>query len=260
MSGTQSAEPIVSPEKMRQEAKRILGEARPDHLTLRLLGALAFEYQCPKFNHLRVAMGRVLSDLDLVSLSDQWQQVTEYLDSLGYSFDERYAMLHGNERLIFFHDDGFRVDVFFDRLDMCHVVDFRGRLEIDPTTISITDLLLEKLQIVRITRKDLIDAIILLREHEVGEDEKGVNSAYVAARLSGDWGFYYTATENLKFIRDQSMNEFDTLTEEDWNAIRLRIDRLRERIEAEPKKPAWRLRSKIGTKVQWYKDVGDLMR
>jgi hypothetical protein len=260
VSGSDSAEPQVNPEQMRDEARRILGGARASGVTLRLLGALAFEYQCPRFAGLRQSMGRVLSDLDLVSLSDQWQDVTRCLDGLGYAFDERYAMLHGNERLIFFHDDGFRVDVFFDRLDMCHMVDFRGRLEIDPMTISITDLLLEKLQIVRITRKDLIDTIVLLCEHEVGGDESGVNEDYVAQRFAAEWGFYYTATENLKFIRDQSFKEFPVLAELDWAVVRSRIDRLLERIENEPKPPAWRLRAKIGTKVRWYKEVGDLMR
>ncbi len=245
---------------MREEAKRILGEARQSGVTLRLLGALAFEYQCPRFNHLREAMGRVLSDLDLVSISDQWQQVTQFLDGLGYTFDERYAMLHGNERLIFFHDDGFRVDVFFDRLDMCHVVDFRGRLGIDSMTISVTDLLLEKLQIVRITQKDVIDTIVLLREHEVEEDESEINAAHIASRFAGDWGFYYTATENLKFVRSRSLNEFQALEKVDRDIVGARIDRLLERIESEPKTPSWRLRSKIGPKVRWYKEVGDLTR
>jgi hypothetical protein len=260
VSGSDPAVPEVNPGQMREEAERILGEAHRADVTLRLLGALAFEYQCPRFNHLREDMGRVLSDLDLVSVSDQWQRVTQLLDSLGYAFDERYAMLHGNERLIFFHDDGFRVDVFFDRLDMCHEVDFRGRLSIDPKTISVTDLLLEKLQIVRITKKDLIDTIVLIREHEVGEDESRINAAHVATRFAGDWGFYYTATENLKFIRDQSLSEFPALADGDRDVVRTRIDSLLDRIEAEPKTSAWRLRSKIGARVRWYKEVGDLTR
>ena len=256
----QPAEPQPSPIQMRQEAERIAQAAQRAGVTLRLLGALAFEYQCPRFNHLRVAMERVLSDLDFVALSSQWQEITTVLDSQGYTFDERYAMLHSNERLIFFHDDGFRVDVFLDRLDMCHVVDFRDRLDLEPKTISLTDLLLEKLQIVRITRKDLIDTIVLLREHDVSDSEKEINAEYIAARLAGDWGFYHTASENLKYIRDSALGEFAALGEEDRRVVQSRIDSLLQCIEDEPKTRSWRARAVIGTRLRWYKDVGDLDR
>jgi hypothetical protein len=251
---------LVSPQQMRSEARRIAEQAQQAGVTLRLIGALAFEHQCPGYNHLRQAMGRELSDLDFVALSKQWDQVVHLLTGMGYSFDERHAMLHGADRIIFFHPEGFRVDIFLDRLNMCHIVDFRGRLHIDPVTISVTDLLLEKLQIVELTRKDVVDTIVLLREHEVDQPEAGINTDYVARRFSTDWGFYYTATENLKHIRDKSLVEFDALAEEDRTIARERIERLLDRVEAEPKSLIWRIRAAIGPRLRWYKPVGALSR
>lgn len=252
--------PLASHRQMESEARRIAEQAQGAGVTLRLIGALAFERQCPRYNYLREAMGRELSDLDFVAFSKQWDQVVHLLTEMGYSFDERRAMLHGADRIIFFHPDGFRVDVFFDRLAMCHVVDFRKRLHIDPVTISVTDLLLEKLQIVELTRKDIIDTIVLLREHTIDQSEAGINADYVARRFGTDWGFYYTATENLKHIHEKSLAEFDALTEEDRTHVSQQIGRLLDHIEAEPKSLAWQARAAIGPRLRWYKPVGDLTR
>ncbi len=248
------------PQQMKAEAKHILAQAEQAGVTLRLIGALAYEYQCPKFNHLRQAMGRALSDLDFAALSSQWQNVVNFMEGLSYHFDDRRAMLHGNDRVIFFHPQGFRVDVFFDRLDMCHAVDFQRRLDLDPLTLSLADLLLEKLQIVELTQKDVIDTLILLREHESGEGDSAIDASYIAKRFSSDWGFYYTATENLMHIRDQALDQFEPLGAEDRAVVRQRIDRLLERIEVEPKSMKWRLRAAIGSRIIWYKHVGDLER
>ena len=100
-------------EMLYKEHRRIAVEAEKRKVIIRLLGALAFELRCSQYAHLRSALGRQLSDLDYVALSRQWDAIIELLTSLGYSFDERRAMLHGHDRVIFFHPNGLQVDVFF---------------------------------------------------------------------------------------------------------------------------------------------------
>jgi len=79
---------------------------------------------------------------------------------------------------------------------------FLKRLEIDYPTISLADLLLEKMQIVKLNEKDILDTIVMLREHDVGEgDKETINSDRVSGLLSDDWGFYYTVTTNLGKIK-----------------------------------------------------------
>ena len=247
-------------ELLHQEHQRIIAEAAQSAVTLRLLGALAFELRCPRQASLRKELGRQLSDLDYMSLTRQWDQVVSLITGLGYSFDERRAMLHGHDRLIFFHPEGLRVDVFFDKLDMCHSLDLRERLDVHDQTLSLADLLLEKLQIVRITEKDIIDMIALFLEYPLSMDEQGINASYISNRFAWDWGFYYTSKTNLLRLRDEFLPAMPLHTESDRRSVYDRISALLERIEAAPKTVKWKVRDKIGTSVKWYKDVGDLVR
>jgi hypothetical protein len=70
---------------------------------------------------------------------------------------------------------------------MNHIVAFRNRLELDSPTITLADLLLEKLQIVQLTEKDVKDTLVLLREHPVGTNEnETVDGACVVKILADD--------------------------------------------------------------------------
>jgi hypothetical protein len=247
-------------ELLNQEHERIHAEATRRGVILRLLGALAFELRCPQHTKLRSELGRELSDLDYMALSGQWEEVVSLLTGLNYSFDERRAMLHGHERIIFFHPEGVRVDVFFNKLDMCHEIDLRQRLTVHDHTLSLADLLLEKLQIVRITEKDIIDMIVLFLEHPLSEDESGIHKDYIADRLSGDWGFYHTATTNLRRLKDEFITTYPILSDTDQQVIRERVTGLLQAIEATPKSAMWKVRARVGTSVKWYKDVGELER
>ena len=50
-----------------------------------------------------------------------------------------------------------------------------------------------------------------------------------------------------------AVDEYD-LSEDDRAAVRDRLDRLWERIEAEPKSTRWRLRDRVGDRVKWYEE------
>ena len=163
-------------------------------------------------------------------------------------------------RYIFNHEEKkIRADVFFDELRMTHRVPFKGRLELSYPTISLADLLLEKLQIVRLTMKDIKDVIVLLREHEInGEGQEVIDIKYIAWLLSHSWGFYYTVLTNLKKIRDMFLETIPVLKEEDKVDLKRKINLIIDRIIKEPKSIKWKLRAKIGTKKKWYEEVEDL--
>ena len=58
---------------------------------------------------------------------------------------------------------------------------------------------LEKMQIVQINEKDIVDTIMLMREHDVGDQgPETIDAKYIAKLLGNEWGFYYTCTTNLK--------------------------------------------------------------
>jgi len=114
------------------------------------------------------------------------------------------------------------------------------------------------MQIVQINEKDLIDTIMLLREHPLGDqDQETINLQVITRTLGNDWGFWRTVTGNLK-LTDEYLDNYAQLTDEDRKIVRQRIAELMKRIDAYPKTSKWKLRSRVGERVKWYKDVEEL--
>ncbi len=105
---------------------------------------------------------RVFTDIDYAAYGKHRGKLVPFFQKAGYDFDKDTMMYFGQDRHIYFGDKIPMIDVFYDKLDMNHMVDYRGRLEIHPYCVSLTDLLLQKLQIVEINDKDLKDAMLLL--------------------------------------------------------------------------------------------------
>ena len=103
------------------------------------------------------------------------------------------------------------IEIFLDKLQMSHVIDSTGRLEIHPPTIPFADLLLQKLQIVKTKEKDIEDAMILLSEHDIGRGNKEqVKDEYIAESLANECRFHYTVSEHLEeFIDKHDLNKQD---------------------------------------------------
>lgn len=137
---------------------------------------------------------------------------------------------------------------------MCHTIVFKDRLTIDPWTLSLADLLLEKMQIVKINMKDLKDTAVLLLEHETGQDDRTIDMGYIATIMGNDWGFYHTFTTNLKKVRDV-LPQFNSLDEGERNLTNHRIQKILEQLEKSKKSLKWKARAKIGTRMKWYRDV-----
>jgi len=141
---------------------------------------------------------------------------------------------------------------------MCHKIDFRGRLEVDFPTIPPAELLLEKMQIVKLNEKDLKDSIVLIREHDVGpEDKEAINYDRISEVMSKNWGFYYTFTGNMNKLRN-SLSRFDALSQEDRDDITTKIDKMLEQVEERPKSMSWKMRARTGARMKWYRDVEEV--
>src|SRR3972149_1495583 len=68
----------------------------------------------------------------------------------------------------------------------------------DRPPLPLAELLLSKLQVVKINRKDILDALILLRGHALAEtDAAGVNVPRILEHTSVDWGWWRTGAGNL---------------------------------------------------------------
>jgi hypothetical protein len=238
------------------EALEIAEAAKKQGIVLRLIGALAIRYHCPKFANLHRALEREFTDIDFIGYPKQKNGIEKALDQLGYKMRMlSYSFVMGG-RLIFTNEQtGRHVDVFLDKLDMCHVIDFKGRLEVDYPTIPLAELLLEKMQIVKIGEKDIKDTIVLIREHEPGDhDQEKINIDYIAKQVAKDWGFYYTITTNLNKVK-LLLHKYSQLSDEDKEDVTKKIEYMLARIEKEPKTVGWKMRAKVGPKKKWYKEV-----
>jgi len=237
-----------------QETLTIIDTAQKKGIPLRLLGALAVYYHCPKFRYLYGELKREPSDIDLISYSKFNEQILNLLSEKNYIPNKRLIAIYGRKRHVYTRGNR-TIDIFFDKLEMCHSIDFKNRLEIDYPTISLADLFLTKLQIVKLTEKDIKDSIILLMEHDVDHTDKDtINVDRITKLLSSDWGFYHTAMRNLKKIKEYS-SDYKEIEKKDYKNIVAKIEKIIDAIENEPKTLKWKLRAKIGERIKWYQEV-----
>jgi len=149
-------------------------------------------------------------------------------------------------------------EVFFDRLEMNHVLEFTKRLTVDSPTVPLAELLLVKLQIVKINDKDLKDAALLLSSHDIGDSDNETVSlpALTEIGLLSDWGFHYTVTTNLRKVQD-FVKQASMLTESEAKTVQERAGKILDYLEKAPKSTKWKLRERIGPRQKWYNDVED---
>jgi hypothetical protein len=254
-------EEYPKPEEFLQETRRLTEAAQKEGLFLRVMGPIALYFYFPDYidlyQHMDRLGERVFGDIDYASYGKTRGKLVSFFLSQGYDFDKDTMMYFGKERHIYFSDRIPMIDVFYDKLDMNHCVDFRGRLEIHPYCISLTDLLLQKLEIVKINDKDLKDAMLLLVAAPLGNDDlKTINKEYLAKRMSDDWGFYYTSIANLEHVK-KACAKVPALKEDHQAIICQKVDEIIKVIEDAPKTFGWKLRARTGTKKLWYTEVSD---
>ncbi len=239
------------------EAARLVRGANQHEIVLRVLGALAFHRRCPTYNHLQGRLKREYTDIDFGGYGRQVAQIRGLLAAQGYVEDEMTFVESQGSRLVLHHPQtSLHLDVFLDRLEFCHTIGWDGRLEVHDWTIPLAEMLMQKMQIVQINEKDLIDTIMLLLEHPLTEDDTGINMGLVSKVCAKDWGWWRTLTMNLGKVR-QAAAAFD-LSGEEQERVGSQVDAALARIEREPKSVGWKMRARVGDRKKWYRDVGEL--
>ena len=254
-------EEYPKPEEYLAEARRLTEEAQKQGMILRVMGPIALHFYFPEFVDLYRRMERlgekVFTDIDYASYGKNRGKIVPFFEKQGYELEKRAAMLSGGTRHIYFGERIPMIDVFFDKLDYNHPINYQGRLEYHPYCVSLTDLLLQKLQIVNINDKDLKDAMLLLLAAPIGENENNrINVNYLTKLLSDDWGFYYTSIMNLNKVQ-AAIYGVPVLSDQDRLLIKENAETLIKSIEMAPKTGKWKGSAKTGTSKIWYKEVSD---
>ena len=241
------------------EMNRLLDAARSNSILLRAIGGLAVRVQS---GDRQMFFQREYHDLDFVVADADRKKIESFFQEMGYESNRRFNLLNGAKRQIYLDPNSERhVDVFVGHFEMCHKLPMNDRLQLDPVTVPLADLLLSKAQIVHLNHKDALDIASILLYHETGTDDSGrINLDYMAKLCSQDWGLYKTTSINLQRVEDVVGEKELNLTETERGVIRKRISEIRKALEAMPKSLAWQMRDKVGTRVRWYEEVEEVDR
>jgi len=231
-----------------EEAQRIAQATSEAGIPLKFTGGVGIALCSPSAS--RPPLQRAYQDLDAVVPSRQARAVGKLLMQLDYVEDEQFNAVHGGERLIFFDPHNARhVDLFFERIQLCHKLDLRGRLSVEGPALAPADLLLMKLQVVEANRKDLTDICALASDHMFEPGGEGVDLGYLTRLTSDDWGLWRTTTMIAQRVIDfaKSFAELPNAT--------LVVERLQAFVDASveaPKSRGWKLRARVGDRMRWY--------
>jgi len=252
--------------QLHHEAVEIVTGAERDGVTLRVVGSTGIRLHCTAAADAMQACGRVAKDIDLIVPAKQRKGMRRFLEARGYIIDRDLLIAMEGRRYSFTNPaTDIDLDVFVEQLEFNHTVDVRKRPGRHNLTVALEDLLLAKLQIVNLTPTDLVDLTVLLTSHPVTTSDAGeeaIDAAYVAKCLAADWGFHHTAVRNLVRLRT-ALDEGDGPDvdadgpDKPAETVRERVGILEKAIETAPKSMAWRVRGRLGERVQWWEDVDE---
>ncbi len=268
-------EAIVRHEALMAEARRIIDAGNARGVILRLTGGLAVRHYAIDLTFAE----REYSDIDMIGLRRQMDEVREVFADLGYRENLHVAISTGNGQLQFFRPPpgpaahghmtkrgpevpalfvvppSDHVDVFLDTMRMDHELDFRPRLQLNTYAIDPADLFLSKLQIVRITEKDIHDVITLCKDVFVDvRPQPGVlDLQHVAEVCARDWGLYIDVMRNIDVVLDH-LDDYD-LSPRDAARVRHTLQLAQRMMTEQSKTLRWKLRARIGKRLRWYNEV-----
>jgi hypothetical protein len=230
------------------EGRRVAEAAAEAGTPLRLLGGVAVALRCPSSQ--APPLSRSYADIDFGTVAEARDSVVDLIGGLGYRADREFNTLHGHRRLIFWDEANQRhLDVFVEEADLCHRISLRDRIGAVPLTLPLADLVVLKLQVVETNEKDYLDLCALFTDHDLSDDESGINVAYIAHLTASDWGLWRTlgmvAERAERFARELAGFERGEVVAE-------RLTQLRQELDSVPKTRGWKLRARIGERKRWY--------
>ncbi|MEO8091423.1 MAG: hypothetical protein ABI726_01785 [bacterium] len=242
-------------DRIERECRELVARASEAGVQLRVVGGLAVRMHCADNPY---NQEREYGDVDLVTDS-KLPDIDRAFQGAGYEPFTRFNALHGHSRAIYYGEgDGLKVDVFIRSFSMCHELPVTERLDADEPTVPLAELLLTKLQIVRLNEKDVRDLCALLIEHQVGfGDDETINADRFASICSCDWGLYHTVELNLGRLEEEAARL--EMPSADRQVMRERVNQLLERMASHDKSRKWKMRARVGERVQWYEEPDEVV-
>lgn len=244
--------------KLKKLALQLVQEAERRGAKLRLLGGMAIYLASPASARQPI-LRRTYKDVDFVVDRRGSSFVSDTFEAQGWEADRRFNALHGATRMLFTYRHEIQADLFVGEFVQCHKLRLESRLALHAVTLTPADLLLTKLQIHEMNRKDAHDVFMLLLSCilAAGPGKNRIDTRYLAALTGKDWGWYTTVHDNLAFLRKSLPRG---LKPAEQKVIRTRLDQLRDVIEEAPKSVAWKTRNVVGRRLPWYDEPEEVHR
>jgi hypothetical protein len=238
-------------DNIQDEALRIVQTAQQQGITLRLLGGLAVRLHSEAAAKHR-SLARPYPDIDFATPNKQANKIEKVFADLGYTPNKNFNLFNGDVRLLFYDDEHHRqIDIFVAQFMMCHKIPITERMNLDPLTLPLAELLLTKLQIFEMNEKDIRDVCALLLDHPLGEnDNETINVNRVTQLTGDDWGLWKTSMLSLAKVKRYLLTvEMDAHEAE---TLRTRLHALETAMQNSSKSMRWKMRDRVGEKVKWY--------
>jgi hypothetical protein len=253
----------TSPDTLRLEAESLIAGAADAGMTVRVAGSMGIAMHCAEASAAMDAAERRAKDIDVVVRHGDRARLRAWLEARGWAVDRDMLVAMEGERFAFRHpESGLDLDVFVERLEFCHTIELESRWTRHETTLPIEDLLLQKLQIHDLKPADAVDTAIVLATHDVAAGEEGsddgerIDGGYVAAVLARDWGFHRDAAANLERVAGAADGALPIGAAGTARAREGAV-RLLDAIAAAKKSRGWRMRARVGDRMQWWQDVDE---
>jgi len=245
---------------LEDEMQRIVFEAQQQGIFLRLIGGLAVKVHCPQASHR--ALEREYPDIDFVTNKAGAKLLMDFLPAMGYTPNKTFNPLSGDRRQLYYDEPrGRQIDVFIGDFEMCHKLPLADRLHVEPVTIPLAELFLSKAQVVELNRKDALDLLALMLDHQVGPgDAETINTGVIADLCARDWGLCTTISLTIQKLNDIMDRRDVELDEAHVQTIKGRLAAIQKAMDAAPKSVAWKVRARVGTRVRWYEEVEEVRR
>lgn len=241
-----------STEQLLKLGSDLIKEAEQNGAPLRLLGGIAYYLNSPEARKLP-QFTRVYKDLDFAVSSKGARYITKVFRKYGWTDDQQFNALHGATRMLFYYGENLdlQVDIFVGVFEQCHTLNFEKRLDLTSPTIPLADLLMTKLEIHQLNKKDVLDIVMLLYDHDFGltSPKEKADLGYLIQITSSDWGWYTTIHDNLDVVEAMLP---DFVNGNNLMRIKNTINWIRKSMEEAPKSIKWKMRNSIGRKMQWY--------
>lgn len=244
--------------RLEAEARELVAAATERELNVRLLGGLGIRVLLG--DRFPAELERHYGDIDVFCDKRSARGLEQLLPERGWAAEQAFNALNGARRMLFHDPHGpAQVDVFVGAFEMCHVLPLGEELGRGELSLTATDLLMSKLQVVSLNAKDRGDCYALLIGCPVADgDPSALEPQRLTSVTSADWGIQHTFEINFGRLRDGLPDS--ALAAGQRDVVSSALAKLGRAMEQAPKTRGWKLRARIGERKRWYDEPEEVDR